>query len=237
MEKGIREKIIVALDTPDVDSALGLASSLKGRAQWLKVGMTLFCAQGPSVVHALHDMGFDVFVDMKLHDIPHQVRGAARALASLGVGMLTVHASGGSEMIAAAVEGAGLGAAAAHVDRPAVLAVTVLTSLDPVTLASTGVRVAPGEQVRRLTGLALGAGADGVVCSPLEVADARNLVGKDALVVTPGVRPVWSDIGDQVRVATPAAAVAAGASHIVIGRPITGAKDPVEAFDRVVAEG
>lgn len=233
----MREKIIVALDTPDVETALGIASSLKGRAKWLKVGMTLFYSEGPAVVHALRDMGFDVFVDLKLHDIPHQVRGAARALASLGVGMLTIHAGGGTDMIAAAVEGAGLGAAAARVDRPAVLAVTVLTSLDPVTLASTGVRVAPAEQVRRLTGLALGAGADGVVCSPLEVADARNLVGEKGLVVTPGVRPLWADIGDQVRVATPAAAMAAGASHIVVGRPITGADDPVDAFDRIVAEG
>ena len=235
--ESMRDRIIVALDTPDVESALDIAAALKGRAKWLKVGMTLFYSEGPAVVHALRDMGYDVFVDLKLHDIPHQVRGAARALGSLGAGMLTVHAGGGAEMIAAAVEGASLGATAAHVEPPAVLAVTVLTSLDPVTLASTGVRVAPAEQVRRLTGLALGAGADGVVCSPLEVADARNLVGPDALVVTPGVRPVWSDIGDQVRIATPGAALAAGASHIVVGRPITGAGDPVAAFDRILAEG
>ena len=231
------DRYIVALDTPDVQSALDVATALKDRARWLKVGMTLFYAEGPAVVHALRDMGFDVFVDLKLHDIPHQVKGAARTLGTLGAGMISVHAAGGSAMVVAAVEGAIEGAAAARLPRPAVLAITVLTSLDAVALASTGVHDSPSDQVRRLTALALEAGADGVVCSPLEVADARNLVGPDALVVTPGVRPVWAEIGDQARVATPASAFAAGASHIVIGRPITASPDPAEAFDRIVAEG
>lgn len=231
------DRYIVALDTPDVQSALDVATALKGRARWLKVGMTLFYAEGPAVVHALRDMGFDVFVDLKMHDIPHQVKGAARVLGTLGTGMISVHAAGGSAMVAAAVDGAAEGAAASRLPKPAVLAVTVLTSLDAVALASTGVHDSPGDQVRRLTALALEAGADGVVCSPLEVAEARNLVGPDALVVTPGVRPVWAEIGDQARVATPASAFAAGASHIVIGRPITDSPDAAEAFDRVVAEG
>ncbi|HEX9093101.1 MAG TPA: orotidine-5'-phosphate decarboxylase [Coriobacteriia bacterium] len=230
------DRIIVALDTPDAQSALDLASSLRGRARWLKVGMTLFCGEGPAVVHALSDMGFDVFLDLKLHDIPHQVEGAARALGGLGVGMVTVHAAGGPAMVAAAVKGAAAGAARAGVPRPAVLAVTVLTSLDAVALASTGVRDDPSEQVRRLTALAIAAGADGVVCSPQEVAEARNLVGPRALVVTPGIRPVWAEVGDQARVASPAAAFSSGASHIVVGRPVTGAKDPAAAFDRIAAE-
>jgi orotidine-5'-phosphate decarboxylase len=231
------DRYIVALDTPDVQSALDVAQALKDRARWLKVGMTLFYSEGPAVVHALRDMGFDVFVDLKLHDIPHQVQGAARALGKLGAGMITCHAAGGSAMIAAAVEGARAGAAAVRRPAPAVLAVTVLTSLDAVALASTGVHDSTSDQVRRLTAVAMEAGADGVVCSPLEVADARNLVGPDALVVTPGVRPVWAEIGDQARVASPAAAFAAGASHIVIGRPVTASPDPAAAFDRIVAEG
>lgn len=230
------ERIIVALDVADAASAIGMAGRLKGRARWLKVGMTLFYNEGPAIVHALRDMGFDVFVDLKLHDIPHQVEGAARALGALGAGMITVHAAGGAAMIAAAVRGSAEGAAAARMNPPAVLAITVLTSLDAVALASTGVHDGPAEQVRRLTALARQAGVDGVVCSPQEIGEARNLLGRKSLVVTPGVRPLWAEVGDQARVATPAAAFTAGASHIVVGRPITGAKDPAAAFDRVAAE-
>lgn len=233
----MRDRIIVALDSPDAGSALAMAERLRGRGRWVKVGMTLFYAEGPDIVGSLREMGFDVFVDLKLHDIPHQVRGAARALGSLGAGMLTVHASGGADMMEAAVEGAHEGAAAAGVAPPAVIAVTVLTSMDADALASVGVADSPADQVVGLAALARTAGVDGVVCSPKEAAAMRALLGERALVVTPGVRPAWADPGDQARVDTPTSAIASGASHLVIGRPITGADDPAAAFDRIVAEG
>lgn len=232
----MHDRIIVALDLPDAGSALACARSLQGRARWMKVGLTLFCAEGPGIVRQLRDLGFDVFVDLKLNDIPHQAEGAARSLGALGVGMLTVHASGGADMMEAAVRGAAEGAAAAGVAGPAVIAVTVLTSMDADTLASVGVADAPDVQVAGLAALARTADVAGVVCSPNEAAAMRALLGAEALVVTPGVRPEWAAADDQARIATPAGAIAAGASHIVIGRPITGAEDPAAAFDRIVGE-
>jgi orotidine-5'-phosphate decarboxylase len=231
----MRDRIIVALDQPDLDGALACARVLQGHARWVKVGMTLFYREGPASVAAMRELGYDVFVDLKLHDIPHQVEGAARALGSLGAGMLTVHASGGPAMIEAAVRGAAEGAAAAGMPAPAVIAVTVLTSIDAETLRSVGVSDPPAEQAAGLAALAKTAGAHGVVCSPAEAADLRALLGPQALVVTPGIRPAGSDTHDQSRIATPAAAFAAGASHIVIGRPVTGAADPVLAFEAIVS--
>jgi orotidine-5'-phosphate decarboxylase len=229
-----KDRIIVALDQPDLASALACARALVGHARWVKVGMTLFYREGPAAVAAMRDLGFEVFVDLKLHDIPHQVEGAARSLGALGAGMLTVHASGGAEMMEAAVRGAGDGAEAAGVPAPAVIAVTVLTSMDDETLRSVGVTDTPADQAAGLAALAKTAGASGVVCSPREAADMRALLGPNALVVTPGVRPLGADAGDQSRIATPAAAFQAGASHLVIGRPITGAADPAAAFDALV---
>jgi orotidine-5'-phosphate decarboxylase len=202
----------------------------------VKVGMTLFYAEGPAIVAALKARGFDVFVDLKLHDIPHQVRGAARSLGRLGAGMLTVHASGGADMMEAAVAGAAEGATEAGVAVPAVLAVTVLTSMDAEALLAVGVKDSPATQVAGLAALARTAGVAGVVCSPREASEVRALLGPAALVVTPGVRPTWAEAGDQARLDTPASAIAAGASHLVIGRPITGAEDPAGAFDRIVAD-
>jgi orotidine 5'-phosphate decarboxylase subfamily 1 len=233
----MQDRIIVALDHPDADSALECARALAGHARWMKVGMTLFCAEGPGMVAALREVGFDVFVDLKLHDIPHQAEGAARSLGRLGAGMITVHASGGADMMESAVRGAAEGAEAAGIERPAVIAVTVLTSMDAEALASVGVNDSPADQVAGLAALAKTSGVDGVVCSPQEAASMRALLGPAALVVTPGVRPPWSEAGDQARIATPAEALAAGASHLVIGRPITGAEDPAAAFDRIVDEG
>lgn len=233
-DASMRDRIIVALDHPDLGSALECARDLVGRARWVKVGMTLFCAEGPRAVAAMRDLGFDVFVDLKLHDIPHQVEGAAASLGSLGAGMLTVHASGGADMMEAAVRGAAAGAAAAGTPRPTVIAVTVLTSMDAETLASVGVADSPADQAAGLAALARTAGLDGVVCSPREAAEMRALLGSGALVVTPGVRPAGADVGDQARTATPAAAFEAGASHLVIGRPITGSDDPAAAFDSIV---
>jgi orotidine-5'-phosphate decarboxylase len=230
----VYDRIIVALDQRDAASALACARALAGHTRWVKVGMTLFYAEGPPVVLALREAGFEVFLDLKLHDIPHQVRGAARAIASLGARMITVHAGGGADMMEAAVEGAREGADEAGVASPAVLAVTVLTSMDADALASVGVSDPPADQVAGLAALARTAGVAGVVCSPAEAGAMRALLGQQALVVTPGVRPAWSAAGDQARIDTPAAALRAGASHLVIGRPITGADDPVAAFERIV---
>lgn len=231
----MNDRVIVALDT-DARAALGVADALSGRARWLKVGMTLYYSTGPSIVQQLRARGFDVFLDLKLHDIPHQAAGAAREVARLGIGMLTVHACGGSEMVAAARDGLCEGAAEAGVTPPKLLGVTVLTSMDAAALAATGVVDPPAEQVLRLAQVARDGGADGVVCSPWEAADMRRLLGTEALVVTPGVRPAGSEPGDQARVATPAAAIAAGASHIVVGRPITGSGDPAAMFEAIAGE-
>ena len=230
------QRIIVALDAPGSSEELALADSLAGSARWMKVGMTLFYAAGPGVVAELRERGFEVFVDLKIHDIPHQARGAAASLAQLGCGLMTVHAAGGGAMVEAAVLGAAEGAASAGVPRPRVIAVTVLTSLDDDALTNTGVADNAGIQAARLASLAVRAGADGVVCSPQEAETMRALLGIDALVVTPGVRPAWAGADDQARVATPRAALQAGASHLVIGRPITAAADPADAFARIVSE-
>lgn len=232
----MRERIIVALDT-DAHTALALARGLQGRVEWLKVGMTLYYAEGPEIVTRLREMGFKVFVDLKLHDIPHQVEGAAREVSRLGASMFTVHASGGRAMMEAAVRGACSASEECGLDTPDVIAVTVLTSTDDAGLAEIGVGASSAQQVERLASLARQAGVQGVVCSPLEAALMRELLGPEALVVTPGVRPAGADAGDQARVATPRQAVEAGASHLVIGRPITGAAEPGAAVEAIVSEG
>ncbi len=232
----MQDRIIVALDT-DAAGAAVLARQLTGSAKYVKVGMTLFYAEGPRMVRLMHEAGFSVFVDLKLHDIPHQVEGAAREIAKLGCAMFTVHAAGGRAMMEAAVRGAHQGAKEAGVEKPAVLAVTVLTSMDDGTLAEIGVDAGASKQVERLAALAARAGVDGVVCSPQEARAMRETLGPEALVVTPGVRPSWAAAGDQARIATPADAIGAGASHLVIGRPITQADDPAAAFSRIIQEG
>lgn len=232
----MREKIIVALDLPDGAAALEMARQLKGRATWVKVGMTLFYAEGPQIVRDLRAMGFKVFVDLKLNDIPHQVRGACRTLVRQGADMITVHANGGRAMLTAAAEEVASAAEKFKVKKPALVAVTVLTSLDDVALAEIGCPAGAAEQVAALAALARDCGCDGVVCSPAEAGAMRALLGPEAYVVTPGVRPAGEDAGDQARVATPLEALEAGASHLVIGRPITGASDPAAALLRI-AEG
>lgn len=234
LEADVRDRIIVAIDC-DRARALELADALVGHARWLKVGMTLFYAEGPAIVQAFAERGFKVFLDLKFHDIPHQVRGAARSAALAGADLLSVHGSGASSMLAACREGAD---AAAEVRgcRSKLVAITVLTSMDQDALAEVGVEAPVAEQAARLARLAQASGIDGVVCSPREAAAMRALLGADALIVTPGVRPAGAALGDQSRVATPAQAIEAGASHIVIGRPVTGADDPVAAFEAVVEE-
>ena len=223
------ERIIVALDC-DVDRALEIAQSLKGKASWLKVGMTLYYDQGPSIVKTFKDMGFKVFLDLKFFDIPHQVKGAAASACMSGADMITMHAFGGSDMMKAAVEGI----EELHLEsNPITLAVTVLTSMDQDDLSEIGVSRQVVDQVQALALLAQSSGVSGVVASPQEAPLLREKVGPDAYIVTPGVRPLGSSKGDQSRVTTPEQAFKNGASHIVIGRPITEQDNPAEAFEAI----
>jgi orotidine-5'-phosphate decarboxylase len=231
------QRVIVALDCSP-DEAIVLGEKLAGHARWVKIGMTLYYAVGPSIVTKMHKLGFRVFLDLKLHDIPHQVYGAASSIAQAGADLLTVHASGGEAMLSSAVKGARKGAGEVDLDAepPAVCAITVLTSMDDAQLASIGIDVPAAMQVKRLATLARDAGLNGIVCSPKEAAAMRELLGEDAIIITPGVRPNGAALGDQSRVATPAEAFEAGASHLVIGRPITRVGDPVAAFDEIIAD-
>ena len=216
--------------------AIALADKLEGHAKWLKIGMTLYYAEGPAIVKMFKRRGFNVFLDLKFHDIPHQVQGAARSAAASGADMLTMHTVGGTAMMEAGQRGAEEGAAEYGGDVPATLGITVLTSMSPEALAATGVARPLPEQVAALAAQAKEAGISGVVASPQEAAALREILGPDAFIVTPGVRPAGAALGDQSRVATPAQAFANGASHIVVGRPITEAPDPVAAFEAIAAE-
>jgi len=216
-----RERICAAIDFPSWAAAEPFARAVAPEVGMLKVGLELFVAEGPPVVRAAAALGRPVFLDLKLHDIPNTVEGAARSAAASGASLLTVHASGGAEMVRAAVRGAGPGVR--------VLAVTVLTSLDSAALESVGLRGPPEDAVVRLAKLAVGAGAGGIVCSPHEVAAVRAAVGRGPLLVIPGVRPAGAAKGDQARVATPAEAVRAGADVLVIGRPLREGGDPAAA--------
>lgn len=229
------DHVIVALDCSP-KTALSLADALKDRAQWVKVGMELFYGAGSQTVTALKARGLKVFLDLKLYDIPNTVHNAARELAKLGVDMITVHASGGPKMIDAARQGLAEGASQVGRPQPKLLAVTVLTSMDQDTLEACGIDRPLAYQAALLARMAVEAGADGIVCSPLEAHAMRTLLGSDALIVTPGVRPAGSATQDQFRISTPAKAITAGSSHLVIGRPITQAPDPIAAFDSIIAE-
>ena len=217
------DRLIVALDFPSADAAMDLVDRLQGTCRWFKVGMELYYAAGNPAIERLRDRGFQVFLDLKLHDIPNTVAGAVRSVAGTGASLLTIHAAGGSAMIQAAVE------AASTPDSPRLLAVTVLTSMDGAQLAAVGVADAPAVQVMRLARLAAAAGIDGLVCSAEEVAAVREAVGAGALLVVPGIRPAGATGDDQRRIATPATAIAGGASMLVVGRPITQAADPAVA--------
>ena len=230
-----RERLLVALDAPDLDAALALVAQLRPHVGGFKVGLELCTAAGaPRVVEAVAGAGGAVFLDLKLHDIPNTVAGAVRAACALGpaVRMLTLHASGGLAMLRAAAE-----AAAPFPQRPLLLGVTVLTSVDAAALRDELGVAAPLEaQVLQLARLAQAAGLDGVVASPHEAAAIRRACGPGLLIVTPGVRPAWADAGDQRRVLTPAEALASGADYLVVGRPITAAPDPAAAAARIVEE-
>lgn len=226
----MKARLAVALDVRDADLARASARRLLGHADLLKVGLEAFVAHGPALVRELVDMGWDVFLDLKLHDIPATVAGAVGSVRGLGVELLTLHAGGGSRMLEAAARARGDGA------LPRLLGVTVLTSLDGAGLTELGVESDAAGQVARLCRIAARSGCDGVVASVHEAAEIKRSCGPDFLVVTPGIRPAGSASDDQARVATPADAIRAGSDVLVVGRPILAAADPVAAAEAIRAE-
>jgi len=247
-----RERLIVALDVSSAREAQRLASQLQKSSARLKVGKQLFTAEGPQVVRDLIEAGYGIFLDLKFHDIPNTVGAAVRSASALGVDMLTVHASGGSKMLKAAVE-----AARAHSDsaqstevpmlgqkkaehgaprRPKILAVTVLTSMSDSDVQEVGFSGRVVDEVLKLAELALAAGCDGIVTSAREAGEVRKRLGYGFAIVTPGIRPAGGAAGDQARVVTPGDAIRTGVSYLVVGRPITAAPDPAAAAKQILGE-
>ena len=232
-----KDRIILALDVPTREAALALAEQVKDRVGGFKIGMELYNACGPAILKEFQDMGAKVFVDLKFHDIPNTVASAVRVLTRLDAWMFNVHASGGREMMEEAAKAAREEAEALGRPRPILLAVTVLTSMNLEQLNEVGVAAATvEEQVVRLAKMAQECGLDGVVCSPKEAAAIRRTLGKDFILVTPGIRPAWSAAGDQKRITTPKDALKLGSTYMVIGRPITRADDPAAAAEKIIAE-
>jgi len=226
-----RQRLIVALDVSTAAAARKIVAAVGDSAFTYKVGMQLYTAEGPSIVRELVASGRRVFLDLKFHDIPNTVGAAVQEAARLGVSMLTVHASGGGKMLRAAVD-----AAAGQPASPLLLAVTVLTSLDATDLGSQGIRGSVEDQVLRLAAMALSNGCRGIVASAREAASLRAELGLDFVIVTPGVRPAGSGHADQVRVVTPEEAMKSGASHIVVGRPITESPDPAAEAKAILGQ-
>ncbi len=228
MTESAKAKIIVALDVPDAAEAGRVMDDLAGAAVWVKVGMQLFTREGPGIVAAARERGFRVFLDLKFHDIPNTVASGVASARDLGVDMLTIHLSGGPEMVARAVEAAG--------DAMLLLGVTVLTSSSRATLEAVGTPHDPADLVPRLAAMGLENGIRGIVCSPLELGGIRAEFGDRLKTVTPGVRPAGAGLGDQKRVMTPGDAVRAGADWLVIGRPIVAATDRRAAVETIADE-
>ena len=226
------DRIYVALDTTDVEQAKIWAGQLKGKVGGLKVGKEYFTANGPQGVQAVTGAGMPLFLDLKFHDIPNTVAGAIKAALPLKPALINVHASGGARMMVAAAEAA----KSAGADRPIVLGVTVLTSMDESDLQGVGIDVSAEQQVVRLATLARDSGLDGVVCSAREITVLREALGPGFKLVVPGIRPTWASADDQRRVVTPRQAIEMGADHLVIGRPITGADDPAAAAIKISEE-
>lgn len=224
-------RIIIALDFKDEASTLALVDQLEPSLCRLKVGKELFVRCGPSLVKKLINKGFDVFLDLKFHDIPNTVAAACHAAADMGVWMVNVHASGGRKMMQFARE-----AIDKCEHKPLLIGVTILTSLSRQDIAETGLDIEPADQVLRLARLARDSGLDGVVCSPQEAASLKQQIGQDFCLVTPGVRPSGSAAGDQQRVMTPYQALQSGSDYLVIGRPITAAADPIQALKNIIDE-
>lgn len=229
-----RQRLIVALDVADSATALSLVRRLAEYVGVFKVGSQLFTAAGPQIVRDIHALGGRVFLDLKFHDIPNTVSGAVKSAVELGVAMFTIHASGGIEMMRAAAEAAA--SAGEGNEPPLVLGVTVLTSLDAAALESLGLTGSVEERVVTLARVARSAGVAGLVASPAELAALRSAVGDEPVLVSPGVRPVGAEHGDQVRVGTPAGAITAGADYLVVGRPIVQHAHPPEAAMAICAE-
>ena len=226
------DRIYVALDTPDVNKAVALAEQLAGHVGGVKLGMEFYYANGPEGARAVSAVGMPLFLDLKFHDIPNTVAGAVRSTLALNPAILNVHAQGGPEMMRAA-QGALDDANGA---KPLLIAVTVLTSLSDEDLGETGYTLGAADLVTRLAKLTQSCGLGGVVCSPREIKAIRAACGPDFKLIVPGIRPEWAAVGDQKRITTPAQAISDGADYIVIGRPITGADDPLDAAKRIADE-
>lgn len=226
-----QSRVIVALDFEREPDALALVERLDPNRCRLKVGKEMFTRNGPQLVEKLVDKGYDVFLDLKFHDIPNTVAGACRSAAELGVWMINVHTLGGRKMMEAARD-----AIDKCSSRPELIGVTILTSMGESDIAEVGLAGSPADNVQRLASLAHQSGLDGVVCSPKEVAMLRTSIGNEFSLVTPGIRPAWAEKGDQTRITTPADAVRLGSDYLVIGRPITGADDPLQALSKIEKE-
>lgn len=223
-----RQRLILALDVPDLDTGRALLDRVEGRVGLVKVGLELFTACGPQAIEIVKQRGLRVFLDLKLHDIPATVAGAVRSARAFGVSMLTVHTGGGKEMLTRAAEEAG--------DEICVLGVTLLTSLGAEDLKAVSIAGTPQDVVLNRARLAADAGLGGIVCSPREVVAVRGAIGDDLSIVTPGIRPKGAATQDQKRAATPESAINDGADYLVVGRPIRGAEDPGAAADAIVSE-
>jgi len=235
-ESKARESIVVALDVDNATEALSLVNRLGGRVGMFKIGKQLFTSEGPALVRKIVEKNEKVFLDLKYHDIPNTVAGAAAAATKLGVSIFNVHASGGRSMLEAAVQASKDQAQRQGTKAPLVLGVTVLTSIDAETLTSLGIEESPEKHVLRLAKLAKESGLDGVVASPLEIRSIRKHLPTDFVVLTPGIRPAERNNDDQRRTSSPAEALRAGANYLVVGRPITAAPDPVSALEKIIAE-
>lgn len=230
------DRLIVALDVNSRESALALVAALRPRVQRFKIGVELFTACGPALVREILEKGGQIFLDLKFHDIPNTVARAAVAAARLGVGMFTIHLSGGSMMVRRSVDELEAHCQVYRVPRPKVLGVTVLTSLSAEDLDQIGVCRSIEDQVVALAGMGKAAGLDGIVCSPREARIIRETCGRDFLIVTPGIRPGGGEADDQSRTLTPRAALLAGADYLVVGRPIVKSEDPLEAAETILLQ-
>ncbi|MEE9351896.1 MAG: orotidine-5'-phosphate decarboxylase [Thiotrichaceae bacterium] len=227
----MNKRLIIALDFPEAEQALRFVQNIPPESCRLKVGFELFVAEGPVLVHKLIDLGFDVFLDLKFHDIPNTVASACKVASRLGVWMINVHALGGEKMLTEAAS-----SIQAVPTPPILIAVTILTSMDSNQLAGIGVKEAPENQVMKLAKMAKDCGLDGVVCSAQEAEKLNNYFGGEFHLVTPGIRPTNSEKGDQSRVMTPGDAIKAGASYLVVGRPITQAVEPLKVIENINQE-
>lgn len=224
-------KLILALDLPDRESALKILDVLRGKLEWVKIGLQMYLKYGADFVREVSGMGFKIFLDLKLFDIPNTVASAVESVSALPVSMLTIHASGGREMMRRAVE-----SAAERNPELLILGVTVITSFDADSLAETGVELEPEWQVEKLAKLAVDSGLKGLVCSPLEIEGLRSILPEDTVLVTPGIRPSGSSADEQKRIMTPADAARAGSDFIVVGRPILKAENPAFAVSKILEE-